>query len=99
MGRASSRRRRMATIKALTERVPGVDADLAAHMYDKQIVPQERAATLRKQGVDVDAAFANTSPDAQGHKVRCYGCGKRATLAFKPPGGQGLLCPDCQRGM
>jgi CxxC-x17-CxxC domain-containing protein len=97
MGRASSKRRRANTIRKLQE-VAGVDTGLAAHMYDRQVMPQRRAAELREQGVDAEVAFVNTSADAQGFKVKCYGCGRKATLPFEPPAGKGVLCPDCQRG-
>lgn len=89
----------MQTVKALQDRVPGVDTELAEHMYDRQIVPQRRAAELRKQGMDVEVALVNTSADAKGGwKVKCYGCGQVATLGFDP-GTDSALCPDCQRNL
>lgn len=87
--------KRRALRKELTDIVEG-DEVLAQHMIDRQIRPQERAAELRTQGMDVTTAFVNTSPEAEGFVVKCYGCQREARLPFDP-GSKVLLCPQCQR--
>lgn len=97
-GRRARAQRRAAIVEAL-ETGLGVDAEIAAHMYDNQIRPQERVAEARADGLDVDVGLVNTTPGAEGYLVTCLGCGRTATLPYAPPAGKDkALCPDCQRG-
>lgn len=79
------------TGESRTFEVLGVDDELAQHVVDKQVRPQLDA---RKLGADV--AFVNTSPTANGYKVRCIRCGRQSTLPFDP-GNKVVMCPDCAR--
>ena len=69
---------------------------LADHMIENQVEPQLAAQRLRKQGVDIDVAFADLRPDAKGWKVTCIDCGDTATLPFDP-GAKVAMCPRCMR--
>ena len=55
------------------------------------------AEEARRRGVDVDVAFVDTNPAAEGHEVTCAGCGRKAKLPFAPPPGKLVVCPDCMR--
>lgn len=96
-GRRARAQRRAAIVEAL-ETGLGVDAEIAAHMYDKQILPQERMEQMRADGLDVHVGLVNTTPGVEGYPVTCVGCGATATLpAPQPAGKSDGLCPDCQR--
>lgn len=87
--------KRRALREELTDLVDGDEA-LAQHMIENQLKPQRLAEELRGQGMDVTTAFVDTSPEADGFLVKCYGCQREARLPFDP-GGKALLCPACQR--
>jgi hypothetical protein len=67
------------------------------HVIDNQIDPQERAARLREQGIKVDVAFVNTSPEAPGFEVQCRDCGRTARVPDKPAENAVAICPQCMR--
>lgn len=93
MGRASSKRRRQRTIQLLEQVTQ--DHELATHMHDKQIAPQNAVDEMRAEGKDVDVAFVNTSPDAAGFLIHCVECGRSARTPVAPPTDAVVLCPEC----
>lgn len=72
------------------------DPELAAHMYDKQLLPQRLIHELRAEGQDISATLVNTNPEAPGFEVSCICCGRTAKLPFEPPKDRVVMCPTCQ---